>query len=84
MAWFGLLHGLFVLTIANDDLRGYQGILLCKFVILFPSSLNLRVQSVFLEFQGKIINSIFLTLRGNLIALNHQDEFFKINIDLFY
>ena len=41
---------------------------------LFPSRIILRLGSVFLELEWKIINSVFVTVRDNLLALSHWED----------
>ena len=44
---------------------------------LFPSRMILRLGSVFLELEWKIMNSVFMTWRDNLLALSHWDKFLR-------
>ena len=46
-------------------------------ISLFPSRIILRLGSVFLELEWKIINSVFAILRDNLLALSHWDKFLR-------
>ena len=41
----------------------------------FPSSLNLRLWSIFFELEWKMINSVLVKLRDSLLAFSHWDSF---------
>ena len=41
----------------------------------FPSSLNLRLWSIFFKLERKMINSVFVKLRDSLLAFRHWDRF---------
>ena len=77
MAWFSVVATWFVLIIVSDHLRGLQGILLCQFVLIFSHLKYLRLGPVFFELEWKIINSVFVTLRDNMLALSHWEKCFR-------
>ena len=80
MAWFSLVATWFICFNHSNwsaKKRTPRYFIMSFCVNLFPSSLNLRPWSVFLELEWKIINFVFLTLSDNLLALSHWDKFLR-------
>ena len=77
MTWFSLVATWFICF--DHSKQGYKRtpryftVSVC--INLFLSRINLRLGSVFLEPEWKLINSVFVILRDDLIAVNHWDKF---------
>ena len=79
MAWFSLVTTWFICFdhSKQSPKRAPRYFTVSVCINLFPSRIILRLGSVFLELGWKTINSVFMTLRDNLLALSHWDKFLR-------